>query len=106
MSLSIANRHTRTVSQSPFLCCRLLHGSLEVDARSPPGTGCRTVFDTPHASTMGLCCLIRKKGMSCCFGFCISVKLLFPAAPVSRRSSRDSLLRAVRQRCSIFASEG
>ena len=29
-----------------FLCCRLLHRSLEVDARSPPGAGCRTVFDT------------------------------------------------------------
>ena len=31
-----------------FLCCRLLHRSLEVDARSPLGEACRTVFDTAN----------------------------------------------------------
>ena len=34
--------------RNTFLCCRLLHRSLEVDVRSPPGAGCRTVFDAPN----------------------------------------------------------
>jgi hypothetical protein len=39
---------SRENNQQSFLCCRLLHRSLEVDARSPSGGGCRTDFGTAN----------------------------------------------------------
>jgi hypothetical protein len=40
------NKRLSVPHEETFFCCRLLHGSLEVDARSPPGDGDRTAFDT------------------------------------------------------------
>ena len=44
-----------------FLCCRLLRCSLEVDARSPLGNGCRSVFDTPNREQEWVVCREEQK---------------------------------------------